>query len=154
MIELDRTDRRILDALQADGRMTNADLAARINLSPSACLRRVRRLEVEGVIGRYVMLLDQAMIGRPGDVFVEITLRSQHEDALDAFERAAMACPEVMECYLMAGDADYILRLAVADAADYERIHRTELSRLPGVDRIRSRFALRTVCKKTAFKLL
>jgi Lrp/AsnC family transcriptional regulator, leucine-responsive regulatory protein len=130
--------------------MTNAALAERVHLSPSACLRRVRRLEDEGVIEGYVMLVDQGAVGRPTNIFVEITLHSQSEEALDAFEQAVAACPDVMECYLMSGDADYLLRVAAADTADYERIHRTHLARLPGVARIRTSFALRTVCKKTA----
>jgi Lrp/AsnC family leucine-responsive transcriptional regulator len=153
MIEIDAIDRRILTELQADGRMTNADLAERVHLSQSACLRRVRRLEAEGVIGGYVMLIDPAAIGRPTDVFVEITLAGQSEEALDAFEAAVRGCAEVMECHLMAGQADYLLRVAAADAQDFERIHRTHLSRLPGVARMRSNFALRTVSKKTAFDL-
>jgi len=150
MIPIDRIDRGILEQLQDDGRMTNAALAERVHLSPSACLRRVRRLEDEGVIEGYVMLVDQGAVGRPTNIFVEITLHSQSEEALDAFEQAVAACPDVMECYLMSGDADYLLRVAAADTADYERIHRTHLARLPGVARIRTSFALRTVCKKTA----
>lgn len=150
MIPIDRIDRGILEQLQDDGRMTNAALAERVHLSPSACLRRVRRLEDEGVIEGYVMLVDQGAVGRPTNIFVEITLRSQSEEALDAFEQAVAACPDVMESYLMAGAADYLLRVAAAGTADYERIHRTHLARLPGVARIRTSFALRTVCKKTA----
>lgn len=151
MTELDAIDRRILAVLQEDGRVTNAELAERIHLSASACLRRVRRLEDEGVIDRYVMLVDPDALGRGSSIFVEITLASQSEDALDAFERAVAHSPDVMECYLMAGDADYILRVAGSDVRDYERIHKEHLSRLPGVARIRSSFALRTVCKKTAY---
>ena len=152
MIGLDGTDHRILTALQGDGRMANSELAERIHLSESACLRRVRRLEADGVIAGYVMLVDQATIGRPDNVFVEITLNSQSEDSLDAFEAAVRDCPEIMACYLMSGDADYLLHVVVADTADYERIHRTELARLPAVARIRSSFALRTVSKKTAYE--
>jgi Lrp/AsnC family leucine-responsive transcriptional regulator len=153
MIGIDRIDRRILEQLQADGRITNAALAERVHLSASACLRRVRRLEDEGVIEGYATLVDQVAIGRPTNVFVEITLHSQSEEALDGFERAVADCPDVMECYLMSGDADYLLRVAAADTADYERIHRTRLARLPGVARIRTSFALRTVCKKTALPI-
>lgn len=153
MITLDRLDRRILDVLQENGRITNQELAERVNLSPSACLRRVRRLEDGGVIDRYVTLLDPRAIGRPIDVFIEISLRGQSGDQLDAFERAVVECPAVMECHLMAGDADYLLRVAVADAGDYERIHREQLSRLPGVARMRTSFALRTVCKRTRFRM-
>ena len=150
---LDKVDRKILKLLQADGRMSNADLAEAINLSPSSCLRRVRQLEESGVIDRYAMLLNPAAIGKPTSIFVEISLKSQSEEALNAFEQAVANCPEVMECYLMAGDSDYMLRVEVADAADYERIHKGVLSRLPGVSRIRSSFTLRTVSKRIAYEL-
>jgi Lrp/AsnC family leucine-responsive transcriptional regulator len=132
--------------------MTNADLAERIHLSPSACLRRVRRLEDEGVIEGYVMLVDQAAIGRPSSIFVEITLNSQSEESLNAFEAAVQESPDIMECYLMSGEADYLLRVVAADTADYERVHKI-LVRIPGVARTRSSFVLRTVSKKTALKL-
>lgn len=153
MIEFDRTDRQILALLQRDGRMSNADLAERIHLSPSACLRRVKRLEDEGLIEGYRMLLNQQAIGKPTNVFVEISLTGQSEEMLDAFERAVVECPDIMECYLMAGNADYLVRVIAADVADYERVHRNHLSRLPGVARLRSSFALRTVCHKTALPL-
>ena len=152
MIELDAIDRKILNLLQVEGRMTNADLSDRIHLSASACLRRVRRLEDEGVIDGYVMLVDQAAIGRPANIFVEITLNSQSEEALASFETAVRECPDVMECYLMSGDADYLLRVVAADTADYERVHKI-LGRLPGLARTRSSFVLRTVSKKTAYEL-
>ena len=152
MIELDTIDRKILNLLQVEGRMTNADLADRIHLSASACLRRVRRLEDEGVIDGYVMLVDQAAIGRPANIFVEITLNSQSEESLAAFETAVRECPDVMECHLMSGDADYLLRVVAADTADYERVHKI-LGRLPGLARTRSSFVLRTVSKKTAYEL-
>lgn len=153
MIEFDRTDRQILRLLQSDGRMSNADVAERVHLSPSACLRRIKRMEEEGLIEGYRMLLNQQAIGKPTNVFVEISLKSQNEEMLDAFERAVIQCPDIMECYLMAGDADYVVRVIATDVADYERIHRTYLSRLPGVARLRSSFALRTVCHKTALPL-
>jgi Lrp/AsnC family leucine-responsive transcriptional regulator len=152
MIELDTIDRKILNLLQPDGRMTNAELSERVHLSPSACLRRVRRLEDEGVIEGYVMLIDQAAIGRPTNIFVEITLDGQNEEALDSFESAVVECQDVMECYLMSGDADYLLRVIAADTADYERVHKI-LARLPGLARTRSSFVLRTVSKKTAYEL-
>lgn len=132
--------------------MTNADLAERVHLSPSACLRRVRRLEDEGIIAGYVMLVDQAAIGRPANIFVEITLRGQDEETLEIFESAVVQCSDVMECYLMSGDADYLLRVVAADTADYERVHRIVAS-LPGLARTRSSFVLRTVSKKTAFEV-
>ena len=149
---LDRIDRRILNKLQRDGRMTNADLALAINLSPSACFRRVRRLEADGVIERYVALVNQKAVGRPTNVFVEVSLTSQSVDALDAFEAAVLACPDILECHLMSGDADYMLRIVVRDAEDYERVHRQYLSTFPAVARIRSSFGLRTICKKTAIE--
>jgi len=152
-LTLDRTDRKILTLLQPDGRMTNAELAERVNLSPSACLRRVQQLEKAGIIDGYVMLVNQDAIGRPDNIFVEVTLNSQSEVILSAFEEAAAACPDIMECYLMAGDADYLIRVAAADTRDYERIHNQYLSRFPGVARIRSSFAMRAICKKTAFDL-
>ncbi len=132
--------------------MTNADLAERIHLSPSACLRRVRHLEDEGVIEGYVMLVDQAAIDRPANIFVEITLSGQNEETLAAFEAAVVECPDVMECHLMSGDADYLLRVVAADTADYERVHKIMAS-LPGLARTRSSFVLRTVSKKTAFEI-
>lgn len=150
-MRLDAKDRRILAILQEDGRITNAELAERVNLSPSACLRRVQILEEAGVIDRYVALLRPTGVGRADTVFVEVSLDSQSDAALDTFERAVGACPEVMECCLMAGDTDYLLKLTVADSNDYERLHRQVLSRLPGVARIRSRFAIREVFRKTAY---
>ncbi len=150
---LDRTDRRILATLQTDARMTNAALAESVNLSPSACLRRVRRLEQSGVIAGYVTRLDRAAIGLGTSVFVEIALTSQQEDVLDEFEAAVVEVPEVLSCHLMAGNADYLLHVATADVEDYERIHRAHLARLPHVAQLRSSFALRTVCDRTAHEL-
>jgi len=147
--EFDRIDRLILHELQLDGRLTNAALADRVALSESACLRRVRRLEDAGMIRAYVALVDQSMAGYPDNVFVQITLTSQQQDDLRRFEAAAVELPEVMECYLMSGAADYLLRVIVEDARDYERIHSQHLTRLPGVARVNSNFALRTVAKKT-----
>lgn len=145
----DRIDQKILTALQQDGRMTNQALAEYARLSESACLRRVRRLEQSGLISRYVALLDQPRAGFPDDVFVRITLTSQQQKDLRAFEAAAALLPEVMECHLMSGDSDYLLRVIVADARDYERLHSQHLTRLPGVDRVHSSFALRTVVRRT-----
>lgn len=149
----DATDHAILEILQGDGRISNNDLADRIGLSPSATLRRVRRLEADGTIESYAALLDPASIGRGTTAFVEISLASQEEAALDAFEAAVVRSPAVMACHLMAGDADYIVQVACADVADYERIHRTHLAVLPGVTRIRSSFSLRTVANRTAYDL-
>ena len=147
--DIDRSDRSILHELQLDGRLTNAALAERINLSESACLRRVRQLEKSGLIRGYVGLVDQSAAGFPDNVYVQVTLTGQQQDDLAAFEEAVKEIPEVMECYLMSGEADYILRVIVADARDYERIHAGSLTRLPNVSRVQSSFALRTVIKKT-----
>jgi DNA-binding Lrp family transcriptional regulator len=146
---MDRIDKAILHELQTDAKLTNSALAERVNLSESACLRRVRNLEASHLIRGYVCLVDQSTAGYPDNVFVQITLHSQQRDDLAAFESAVMAIPEVMECYLMSGEADYIVRVIVRDARDYERIHSQYLTRLPGVDRVHSSFALRTVIKKT-----
>ncbi len=146
-MKIDKTDRAILHALQLDGRLSNVNLANRINLSESACLRRVKLLEKAGVVERYSMLVNQAAVGLPGNVFVEISLAQQQQDELDTFEERVLQLPEVMECYLMSGDYDYLLRVVVADAAEYERIHHQHLTRLPGVAKVRSSFALRTVTK-------
>ncbi len=152
-LELDATDRRLLKILQTTGRVTNAALADEVHLSPSACLRRVRRLEDDGVITGYVAVLDRALIGRATSVFVEITLTSQHEDHLDEFEAAVASVPEVLSCHLMAGNSDYLLHVAADDVADYERIHKSHLARLPHVAQLRSNFALRTVCDRKAHDL-
>lgn len=147
---LDVVDRRILGVLQAEGRITNQDLAARVNLSPSACLRRVQILERTGVIERYAAQVNPAALGFSTSVLVQITLERQTEDFLERFEAAVRAHPQVMECNLMAGEADYLLRVVVRDTADYERLHKEMLSKLPGVARIQSSFALRTVVRRTS----
>jgi DNA-binding Lrp family transcriptional regulator len=151
--DLDRSDRAILSQLQEDARLPNVELARRINLSESACLRRVKLLEGAGVIDRYATLLNQKAVGLPDSVLVEVSLTREQQEDLDAFENAVRRLPEVMECYLMSGEYDYLLRVVVADTADYERIHREHITRLPGVLRVRSSFALRTVTKKTALPL-
>lgn len=148
--ELDATDRRILAALQKDGRITNAELSEQVNLSPSACHRRVQRLEEDGLIAAYVALLDARKMGKPTTVFVEITLQSQAEDLLDAFEREVARVPDILECHLMAGSADYLLKIMAEDTEDFARIHRRYLARLPGVRQMQSSFALRTVVQTTA----
>lgn len=146
-MKLDRKDRVILNALQQDGRISNVNLAEKASISESACLRRVKLLEEAGVIEGYAMQISQAAVGLPGSVFVEISLGQQQQEELELFEKGVVEIPEVMECYLMSGDYDYLLRVVVADAADYERIHHQYLTRLPGVARVRSSFALRTVTK-------
>ena len=132
---LDAIDRRILGVLQKDSRVTNAELSERVNLSPSACHRRVQRLEQDGFIAAYVALLDARKMGKPTIVFVEITLQSQAEDLLDAFEREVAKVPDILECHLMAGSADYLIKIMAEDTEDFARIHRRFLSRLPGCGR-------------------
>ena len=123
-MSLDTTDRRILAALQIKGRMSNAELSEKVNLSPSACHRRVQRLEADGYIRNYVALLDARKMGVPSTVFVEITLQAQADEVLEAFERAVARIPDVMECHLMAGTADYILKVVAENTEDFARIHR------------------------------
>jgi Lrp/AsnC family leucine-responsive transcriptional regulator len=150
---LDRYDRLILEALQQDGRISNVQLAHKVSLSESACLRRVRALEEAGLIDRYAALLNQNRAGLPGNVFVQIGLHREVESDLSAFEDAVREIPEVMECYLMSGEFDYLIRVVVSDMADFERIHKTTLTRLPGVARVNSSFAIRTVQRKTELPL-
>ena len=142
---LDAIDRRILGLLQEDGRKSIADLAEQVGLSPSPCLRRVRMLEQSGVIARYVAVLDQQSVGLPVSVFVSIKLESQREEALDRFAKAIARWPEVLECYLMTGPRDYLLRVVVADLAAYERFLKQKLTRLSGIGSIESSFALEQV---------
>ena len=149
-MELDSIDRRILSVLQKNGRISNADLSERVNLSASACHRRVQRLEKQGFIGDYVAMLDPKTMGLDTTVFVEITLSGQADELLDAFEREVARVPEVLECHLMAGKSDYLLKVVAEDTEDFARIHRRKLARLPGVQGMQSSFALRTVFKTTA----
>ena len=149
-ISLDERDRAILRLLQHDGRLTNLELAQRINLSPSACLRRVKLLEDSGLVARYVLLLDEDQAGLPGTAFVLVTLDQQGRAALDAFEAAIHDHPEITECCLLAGAADYMVRVVYADAADFERIHTDVLTQLPGATRVQTTLALRTVKRTTA----
>jgi DNA-binding Lrp family transcriptional regulator len=152
-MKLDRFDKKILEALQQDGRISNVHLAGLVNLSESACHRRVRALEESGMIDRYAALLSQKKVGLPGNVFVNIGLHREVEADLTAFEDAVREVPEVMECYLMSGEFDYLLRVVVSDMADFERIHKESLTRLPGVSRVNSSFGIRTVQRKTELPL-
>jgi Lrp/AsnC family transcriptional regulator, leucine-responsive regulatory protein len=152
-MEIDETDRRILIVLQKYGRIPNAELAERINLSASACHRRVQRLEKSRVITGYVALLDPREVDRRTTVFVEITLSGQADEVLEAFEKEVARIPDVLECHLMAGTADYLLKVVARDTDDFARIHRQHLARLPGVAQMHSSFALRTVSKTTALPL-
>jgi len=149
---VDQIDRTILGALQKNGRLSNVQLAEQVGLSESACLRRVRLLEQSGIIDRYVMLINQSAIGKPGTVFVRVTLEGQQKEKLLQFEETVAAVPEVMECYLMSGDFDYLLRVIIKDNSDYMRVH-DKLTGLPGVVRVQSSFALRTVRKTTELAL-
>ena len=149
-MSLDSIDRRLLTALQKQGRISNADLADKVNLSASACHRRVQRLEAEGYIKGYVALLDARKMGVAATVFVEITLSTQADEVLEAFEKAVARIPDVLECHLTAGAADYILKIVAENTDDFARIHRQYLTRLPGVAKMQSSFALRTVFKTTA----
>ena len=151
--EIDDRDRGILRELMREGRLSNADLAERVHLSPSACLRRVRLLEESGLISGYVMVLDPTAAGLPGAAFVFVTLDQQGRAALDRFEEEVRRHAEIIECYLLAGSADYLLRIVYRDAGDFERIHTDILTRLPGVSRVQSTLALRTVKKTTELPL-
>lgn len=152
-MDLDKYDKLLLDALQRDGRISNVHLAEKVSLSESACLRRVRALEESGFIDRYAALVSQSKVGLPGNVFVFIGLQREEESELTAFENAVRNIPEVMECFLMTGEFDYLLRVVVSDMADFERLHRDFLTRLPGVARVNSSVAIRTVQKKTELPL-
>ncbi len=152
-MKLDATDWQILGLLQGDARISNVDLARAVGLSPSPCLNRVRALEEGGYISRYVTLLDALQVGLKVSVFIQVTLERQIEPALETFEKAIRERPEVMECYLMTGDADYLLRVVVADIQVLEEFILKFLSRLPGVGNIRSSFALKQVKYQTALPL-
>lgn len=148
--ELNEIDRRILDSLQRDGRMTNQRLSEEIGLSPSPCLRRVRSLEESGVIARYVALLDPGAIGLSVTAFVRIRLDQQDDRHLALFELAIARFPEVMECYLMTGEADYQLRVLVGSLGEFEDFLRRKLTRIKGVSQLTTSFALRPVVYRTA----
>lgn len=150
---LDVTDLRLLTALQSDARITNVALAKRIGLSPSACLARVKAMEADGVISRYVTLLNPQKIGLGMNVFIHITLERQTETELSAFEAAMRDNPDVMECYLMTGDSDYLVRVAMPDLPSLEHFIVARLSTTPGVANIRSSFTLKQVKYQTAFPL-
>lgn len=151
-IPIDAIDLLILAALQKNGRLSNVQLSDQIGLSESACLRRVRQLEKTGVIDRYVMLINQGEIGKPGTVFVRVTLEGQQQEKLLQFEKEIIKVKDVMECYLMSGDSDYLLRIIIRDNDDYMRIHNC-LTSLPGVQRVQSSFAMKTVVRKTELPL-
>ena len=150
---LDAIDWKILALLQDDARLSNVDLARAVGLSPSPCLNRVRVLEQQGFIRRHVTLLDPLKVGMKVSVFIQVTLERQIESALETFERAIRERPEVMECYLMTGDSDYLLRVVVPDLQALEHFILNFLSRVPGVGNIKSSFALKQVKYQTALPL-
>lgn len=151
--DLDKIDRRILQELQRDARISNVQLAEKVGLSPSPCLRRVKALEDKGVIHQYVALVTPAALDLNMYVFIQVSLERQSEEALTTFESAVRARPEVMECYLMSGDADYYLRVVVPDLETFESFLKNVLTRIPGVARIRSSFALKQVSYSTALPI-
>ena len=144
-LQLDSIDWKILGLLQADARMANVELARAVGLSPSPCLHRVRALEEAGYISRYVTLLDALRVGLKVSVFIQVTLERQIESALERFENAIRGRPEVMECYLMTGNRDYLLRVVAADLSSYEAFLKNKLTRLDGIASIESSFALSQV---------
>ncbi len=150
---MDIKDKHILSELQSDGRLTNLDLAERVNLSPSACHRRVKSLEDTGIIDKYVAIISARKVGKKTSVFVQATLDNQRRETLELFEHAVEQVDEIMECYLMGGDSDYIMRVLVSDPSEYERLHQDVLTRLPGVQRVVSNFAIRSLFRRTAIKL-
>jgi Lrp/AsnC family transcriptional regulator, leucine-responsive regulatory protein len=150
---MDLIDRKILSALQENARITNTELADRVGLSAAPCLRRVRALERSGVIRKHVTLLDPGALHLGVTVFVQISLDLQVEDRLELFERAIVARPEVLECYLMTGDSDYLLRVVVPDVQAYERFLKESLTRIKGVAGIKSSFALKQAKYSTALPL-
>ena len=150
---LDNTDRRILRVIQEEARVSNSELAERVGLSPSPCWRRVRTLEENGVIERYVTLVNAKAVGLPINGFATVTLEKQAESALELFEKAVKKRPEVMECNLMTGEFDYLLRVVVPDLAAYERFLMDHLTRIKGIASIKSSFSLKQVSYKTALPL-
>jgi Lrp/AsnC family transcriptional regulator, leucine-responsive regulatory protein len=143
--DLDKSDKIILRMLQGASQQPLTDLAAKAGLSPSTCHRRIKAMEEQGLITGYTATLDRKQLGFANEFFVEVSLAAQSEETLEKFEKAVQRVPEIMECHLMSGQFDYLIRVVAKDAEDYERIHRTRLARLPGVQRIQSSLALRTV---------
>ena len=152
-MKLDKVDLRILDELQRDGALSNVELARRVHLSASPCLARVKALEAAGVIDRYVAIANAAALGLGLTVFISISLRSQNKEALAEFERRIVEHDEVMECYLMTGDSDYLIRVAVAGMGALEKFILEQLTSIAGIEKIRSSFALKQVRYKTALPL-
>ena len=152
-VQLDAIDRAILAVLQREGKLSNVDLAARVHLSPSACLRRVKQLEDSGVIAQYVALIDPKRVGQPGTSYTIVNLERLTAAAIEAFEGAVRDDPTILDCFYVAGSNDYLIRFTYRDAEDLERFHAGVLMRLPGVVRSNSMLVLRTVKKTTALAL-
>lgn len=152
-MQLDEIDHRILDQIQTDGRITNQELSERIGLSPSPCLRRLKQMEQNGVISRYVALVDPERVGLSVTAFVRVRLDQQDDRHLAIFETAVAGFPEVMECYLMTGDADYQLRVLVSSLNAFEDFLRQKLTKIEGVSEVTTSFALRPVVYRTALPL-
>ena len=153
LVQLDAIDRQILDQLQLNGKLSNVELAQRVHLSPSACLRRVKQLEESGVIAQYVALLNPKAVGAHGTSFTIINLASMNNALQESFEQAVRQEPQILDCYYVAGSNDYLIRFAYRDAEDLERFHSGVLMRLPGVERSNSMLVLCTVKKTTALPL-
>ena len=149
---LDRIDYRILHFIQNDARMTNAELAEQVGLSPSPCLRRVKSFERAGIIKRYVGIVDASAVGLPISAFVSISLHNQDRQAIETFQSRVCTYPEVMECYLMTGTSDFLMRVVVPDLQSYERFA-DKLTRIPGISNIQTSFALKPVVYKTELPL-
>lgn len=147
-LDLDSIDRKILREVVQDARISQMALAEKVGLSPTACTRRLGSLEKKGIVRGYAAEVDAAELGYMMTVHVHITLDKQSEDALSAFERVIAQCPDVVSCYLMSGNDDYLVHVQARDMQDYERIHKQHLSRMPGVSRLHSSFAMRTVVKR------
>ncbi len=148
-VELDEIDRKILHYLQNDGRMSNAELADKVALSPSPCLRRVKALEEKGVIDRYVAIVNPKQVGLPVNVVIHVSLHSQELSQLQTFQQRIGECEEVMECYLMTGGSDYMLRVVVPDLEHYQHFLVEKLTQIPGISNIQSSFALQQLIDKT-----
>jgi Lrp/AsnC family transcriptional regulator, leucine-responsive regulatory protein len=150
---IDKSDKIILSLLQKNSQQSLSDVAEKAGVSTSACHRRIKALEEQGVITGYTASLNRKALGLANEFFVEVSLGQQTEEAFEKFEKAVLRVTEILECHLMSGQFDYLLRVVARDAEDYERIHRTRLARLPGIQRIQSSLALRTVKAWSGFQL-
>lgn len=150
---MDEIDRKILRLLQTDANLTNAEVADRVGLSPAACHRRVKVLEADGTISAYVAQLDANKFGLRTSVFISVELESQRAEQLRTFEAAVAKIPQVMECTLLAGTSDYLIRVVVRDPDDYERLHAEHLTALPHVTRLQSQFSLKKIVRRTALPI-